>query len=60
MKPPLFRRTRSVDLERELAELRATRASLPQDEHDDRRTLALLIRSRERLRRRLAAGLPAA
>lgn len=58
MKRSLFRRTRPVDLERELDALRDVHASLPRDEVEDRRALALLIRSRERLRRRLQAGLP--
>ena len=59
MKRTLFRRTRPVDLEPELDRLRHAHASLPREEVDDRRALALLIRSRERLRRRLQAGLPA-
>ncbi len=55
----LLKRTRKADLERELAALRSARARLDPDQETERRTLGQLIRCRERLRRRLGAGLPA-
>ncbi len=55
----LFRNTRPLDLDRELAALQKTRACLPPDDHLEHRAIELLIRSRGRLRRRLGAGLPA-
>ena len=56
----LFRRTRPIDLDREIADLRQARAELPQERVEDRKAFGMMIRSRERLRRRLSAGLPAA
>jgi len=56
----LFKRIRPLDLDRELTELRAAHAGLPVESANERKALGILIRSRERLRRRLSAGLPAA
>ncbi len=56
----LFKRTRPIDLDREIADLRQTRADLSQEHVEDRQALGMMIRSRERLLRRLSAGLPAA
>ena len=56
----LFRRTRPIDLDREIADLRQARADLPRERLVARKAFNTMIRSRERLRRRLSAGLPAA
>ena len=59
MRRTFFRRTRPCDLDRELDTLVATRAALAPDSRLERAALDQLIRCRERLRRRLGAGLPA-
>ena len=55
----LFRNTRPLDLERELAALEQARAGLAPDDDLEHRAIELLIRSRGRMRRRLGARLPA-
>ena len=60
MTQSLFKRTRPTDLDREIADLRQARADLPRERIGDRKAFGMMIRSRERLRRRLSAGLPAA
>ena len=60
MTPSLFRRTRPIDLDREIADLRQARADLPRERLVARKAFTTMIRSRERLRRRLSVGLPAA
>ncbi len=59
MPKTLFRRTRTADLDRELAELRAAHARIAPGCRLERAAIDQTIRGLERLRRRLGAGLPA-